>query len=64
MKTIRNCGFVHIYWKNPWRETSFYIEESVSMAVVVIEIKDWIYFVDYLDQSDNKLRRLHPSIHL
>ena len=34
------------------------------MAVVVIEIKDWIYFVDYLDQSDDKLRRLHPSIHL
>ena len=34
------------------------------MAVVVIEIEDWIYFLDYLDQSDGKLRLLHPPIHL
>ena len=25
-KSTRNCGFGHIYWRNPWRKTLFFVQ--------------------------------------
>ena len=43
-KSVRNCGFGHIYWKNPWWKTSFFVQHPFQKKLYIFSISFFIYF--------------------
>ena len=47
----RNCGICHIYWRNPWRKTSFFVQSELNSKKafgIVFRILSNIYYGDFL----------------
>ena len=43
-KSARSCGFGHIYWRNPWWKTSFFVQHPFQKKLYILSISFFICF--------------------